>query len=418
MNKFFNSEISKPTMGKHHLGVDDDGISRVYLSRGGSPENNVQQVIKMMGGIEKFIGTSDIVVLKPNAQWWNQGMTNTDAMKGFIDMVLAIPDFSGEVIIAENHQYNGNNSRGWNTSEKNGRFNFNELVAYYQTRGKKNVSKYHWRVAGRTTIPLEGDAQGNERVKSPEDGDGYVWMENCYYLSPTNKKCVMTYPVFTSTYSGITIDLKNGAWKNGGYLADKKVRFINFSALNHHGWYSGITASVKNLMGVVDMSCGFPGDAPEGTYNTHHIGVSRLKLLTKKRVVWRVGRIDKFMQYCYRNFHHTGGALGYFMSHVRFPDLNIITAERVGWGSRVDLKKSFQAKMILASRDPVALDYMAAREVLLPSTPSEVMNKHGIKYQELNNPDVGPHYKFLKETEKQGVGNLSPEKIRLITHLG
>ena len=93
MNKFFNSEISKPTMGKHHLGVDDDGISRVYLSRGGSPENNVQQVIKMMGGIEKFIGTSDIVVLKPNAQWWNQGMTNTDAMKGFIDMVLAIPDF-------------------------------------------------------------------------------------------------------------------------------------------------------------------------------------------------------------------------------------------------------------------------------------------------------------------------------------
>ena len=417
------SEVSPPykhsSVSKNqNLGVDEDGFSRVYMVKNASPEQNMKKAIEMMGGIEKFIGPSDIVVLKPNAQWWNQGMTNTDAMKGFIDMVLAMPDFSGEVIVAENHQYNGDNSRGWNTSEKNGKFNFNELVAYYQKRGKKNVTKYHWRVAGRTAIPLEGDAQGDRRVKGPEDGDGYVWMEDCYYLSPIGKKCIMTYPVFTSTYSGITVDLKNGAWKNGSYLADKEVRFINFSALNHHGWYCGITASVKNLMGVVDMSCGFPGDAPKGTYNTHHIGVSKLKLLTKKRVVWRIGRIDKFMRYCYRDFHHTGGALGYFMSHVRMPDLNIITGERIGWGSRVDLEKSFQPKTILASRDPVAIDYIAAREVLLPGTPSEAYHQSGLTYQELNNPDEheGPYRKFLKETEKQGVGNLSPEKIRLVTY--
>lgn len=35
----------------------------------------------MMGGVGKFIGTKDIVILKPNAQWWNQGRTNLAATR-------------------------------------------------------------------------------------------------------------------------------------------------------------------------------------------------------------------------------------------------------------------------------------------------------------------------------------------------
>ncbi|MCX8012619.1 MAG: hypothetical protein N3A64_05660, partial [Desulfobacterota bacterium] len=83
----------------------------------------------MMGGIEKFIGKNDIVILKPNCQWWNQGRTNLAAMKGFIDLVLSIPDFKGEIIIAENHHFmdeflpegEKDNIRGWtHFSEING----------------------------------------------------------------------------------------------------------------------------------------------------------------------------------------------------------------------------------------------------------------------------------------------------------
>ena len=401
------------------LGADQDGFSRVYLVRNGTPQQNIAKTIELMGGIESLISPDDIVVLKPNAQWWSQGMTNTDAMQGFIDMVLAIPGFTGEIIIAENHQYDGDNTRGWNTDKRNGSFNYNELVEYYQKRGHKNVTKYHWRVAGTTALPLEGDAQGNTRVKGPGDGDGYVWQENSFYLSPSGRKCVMTWPVFTSAYSGIRIDLKNGAWKDGKWLEGIRVRFINFSVVNHHGWYCGVTASVKNLMGVVDMSCGFPGDLPKDTFNTHFIGVSKLQEWTRKRFIWRIHKLESVRRYCYRNFHHTGGALGYFMRHVRMPDLNIITAEWVGWGSRTEEDKSFRPKTILASRDPVALDYIAARDVLLPGTPPDESESYGFRYSYLNNPDEkdGPFRIFLEEAKRQGVGNLAKEKILLVEEI-
>ncbi len=83
------------------------------------------KVLEMVGGIEAIVDKKDIVILKPNAQWWNQGMTNTNAMKQFIEEVLGIPGFSGEIIIAENHHYAVDNSRGWTTKKRNGDFNYN-----------------------------------------------------------------------------------------------------------------------------------------------------------------------------------------------------------------------------------------------------------------------------------------------------
>ena len=125
--------------------------STIYEVRNGTPEQNIEKVIEMMGGITRFIGEDDIIVLKPNAQWWNQGMTNTNAMKGFIELVLNIPRFRGEIIIAENHHFisilNSNN-RGWTTKFRNGDFNFNELVEYFQYKGYRNITKYHWINAG------------------------------------------------------------------------------------------------------------------------------------------------------------------------------------------------------------------------------------------------------------------------------
>lgn len=405
-----------------YLGVDQHGYSDVFISQQGSPEQNVGKVIDMMGGISRFIGRDDIVVLKPNAQRFNQGMTNTDTIKGFIDLVLAIPGFSGEIIIAENHQYQKDDKTGWVTEQRNGRYNLDELVNHYHRKGVYNVSQYRWRAAGPCRYPLEGNAQGQRRVRGPADGDGYVWMEDNYYRAPSGRKCLMTYPVFTSPFSGLCIDLKHGAWEKGRYL-ERKVRFINFAALNHHGRYAGVSASVKNLMGVVDMTCGFPGDTPEGTYNTHHIGVSRLKHWLSYGH-WRISAYKGplrfiFEDFCYRNFRFTGGVLGHFMANVRFPDLNIISAELVGWGDRRDMTKAFRPRTVLASIDPVALDYTAAREVLLSGTPPQEKEASGIRYYELNNPDdqAGPFFRFLYETHGQGIGNLQRDKIRLHKHL-
>jgi len=174
-NSFQNNEDSAKQVIKPNLGVDSDGYSYVFLSRNGTPEQNTQKVIDMIGGIEKVIDPEDIVILKPNAQWWNQGMNNTNSMKAFIELVLGLPNFIGEIIIAENHHFPEDNSRGWTTEERNGDFNYNELIDYFQAKGYRNVTKYHWHDGGPSTPGAWGGAENGGIVNSPAEGDGYVW---------------------------------------------------------------------------------------------------------------------------------------------------------------------------------------------------------------------------------------------------
>lgn len=409
--KVFASEKQLNPDSKKYLGVDQDGLSRVYLARGDTPENNMEAILGKLGGIGKFIGPTDIVILKPNAQWWNQGMTNTNAMKHFMEKVLSIPGFQGEIIICDNHQFQETNARGWTTQERNGDYNYNELVEYFQSLGYKNVTKYHWQCAGPNPNPLQGDA-GNlaARVQGPAEGDGYVWRKDMIYSSPLGRKCMLTYPVFTSSYSGTTIDLKDGAWKDGKYTG-QPVKLINFSALNFHGPYVGFTASVKNFMGIVDMTCGFQGPTPRGYYNTHYIGLRDLVIPFSDKMPWRVQHA--ISQYNYRNFCHTGAVLGRFMKDIKKADLNIITAHWVGYGSRTNIKASGYPKAILAGTDPVALDYIASKEILLPLTQSETKDNYLLKMNDATDTQ-GPSYLFLKACHQQDVGNLDPKFVRVI----
>ncbi len=404
-----NKKKDKLNVGSNqYFGTEPDGASLIYRASGLTAENNMKKIVELIGGIGQVVGQSDIVILKPNAQWDRQGTTNTDAIKSFIELILKSPGFNGEIIIAENHQYRDYQGRGWTTEYRNGRFNLNELVEHFNNKGYPNVTKYHWRCAGANPDPLEGDDCCGNRVKGPQDGDGYVWRKDIFYKSPNGRTCYMTYPVFTSKYSQITIDLKKGAWKDERYLEDKPVKFINFSGLNHHGHYCGATASVKNLMGVVDMTCGFQGPEPEGAYNVHFIGVSKMVKYIRKSPFGKY-TLNKM---AYKNFYHAGGALGKFVKSIRFPDLNIITAEWVGWGSRRDVSKSCKPNTILASKDPVSLDYVATRDVLYKNTPAEQET-----YRQLNDPTNknGPLWKFLKCCHEQGIGNLDPTRMSIIS---
>lgn len=385
---------------------NDTSISKVYWVRNGNPAQNIAKVVEMMGGVEKFIGTNDIVVLKPNLQWWNQGRTNLWAMKGFVDLVLSIPGFSGEVIFAENHHFmdtslpNGeeDNVRGWvKFSEINGdiegvQHNLNSLIALYNDNGVENVSKAYWRDGG-PKHPVWGNGQDGGIVKGPEEGDGYVWTDNDYVfkkLFGLKKWLVkMTYPVFTSKHSGVTIDLKNGAFqrdgKGGGrYLNDRAVKLVNFAVLNDHGEDTGITSSIKNLMGITDLSCGYWGKGPEGYSGVHACG-------------------DNYFQYA------KAGPLGHFMKTVRNPDLNIVTAEWVGWGDRTDVNKATRMKGVLASTDPVSLDYCGAKYLVLPLSKN---HKH-------HDPDNkrSPIHKFLKLAQTTGArGTLEAREIDLVRY--
>ncbi|MCK4783092.1 MAG: hypothetical protein KAV87_05025, partial [Desulfobacteraceae bacterium] len=181
---------------KKNMGVAEDGKSDVFFVKGGTPEENMRKTLELLGGITNIIDKDDIVVLKPNAQWWNQGMTNTNAMKAFMEEILAIPGFKGEIIIADNHQYAEPNSRGWTTDLRNGDFNYNELISFFHDQGYKNVTKYHWRGAGPNPSPIEGDDQlGSKIVEGPWDGDGYVWCRDIVYESSLGRRCLLTYPI-------------------------------------------------------------------------------------------------------------------------------------------------------------------------------------------------------------------------------
>jgi len=344
--------------------VGDETRSDIFVAKNGTPQENVAKVMAMLGGIERFIKIEDIVILKPNGQWWNQGRTNLAAMKGFIDLVLAIPDFKGEIIIAENHHFmddslpegEKDNVRGWvefgeiNNEIDGVKHNLNSLVELYRAKGYANVTKCHWRDGG-TKRERWGNGQSGGIVRSPAEGDGYVWSDIDFtftgYLGFKKWPVKMTYPVFTSSFSGITIDFKNGAFRRdgcggGSYLPDRPIRFINFPALNSHGWDTGITSAIKNYMGVTDLSCGYWGYQPRGYFNVHDCGGEE--------------------HYPYAK----AGPLGYFMKTIRKADLNIVTAEWVGWGDRIDVSKAVRARTVLAGVDPVALDYYSAKYLVYP----------------------------------------------------
>jgi len=383
----------------------EHAISEIFIAKNGTPQQNVAKVIEMMGGIGRFIGLNDIVILKPNAQWWNQGRTNLAAMKGFIDLVLNIPDFKGELIIAENHHFmdvslrerEQDNVRGWtHLSEINGdvdgvNHNLNTLIELYQKQGYEHVTKYHWRDGG-PKRDIWGNGQNGGVVSSPAEGDGYVWSDINYtftgFLGLKKWKVKMTYPIFTSSYSGITIDFKNGAFKRNGkrggdYLPNKSIRFINFAVLNTHGTDTGITSSTKNYMGITDLSCGAWGLQPKGYVNVHQCG-------------------ERYYPYS------KAGPLGHFMKTIRKADLNIVTAEWVGWGARTDPSKATRMRTILASKDPIALDYYGAKYLLYP-----LSNE---KYHDPDNPQSCVR-KFLElALEASGDGTLDERLMRINEH--
>jgi uncharacterized protein (DUF362 family) len=89
----------------------------LYRALNGSPAENLLKVIELIGGIEKVIGFDDIVVIKPNVQWRNQGVPNISALVRLVDVIMnCAGGFRGEVVLAENCHRGSKpwNHAGWN----------------------------------------------------------------------------------------------------------------------------------------------------------------------------------------------------------------------------------------------------------------------------------------------------------------
>lgn len=396
---------------------DKPGARRVALARRGSPAGNALALLDAWGGIESLVGPDDIVVFKVNAQWYAQGMTNTAVLQALIDAVLKHPaGFRGEVVVADNHHFADRLSRGWTTDRPNGPLNLRDVVESFRQGGHANVSRVHWHDAGPNPEPWQGDAGGGMRVSSVEEGEGYRWWLDECHVTPAGNRCAMTWPIFRAPFTGELVDLRDGAFADGRPTG-RAVRFVNISSLNHHSRYAGVTASIKNLMGVVDMTCGFQGPEPEGYVNTHYIGMK------PSHDLWRWGKkrggpVRRAIHAVLPeedaiDFEHTGGALGHWMRTVRRPDWHVVTAEWIGFGSRTHEDLSARPGVSLAAVDPVTLDAVAAREVLMPAT--REAGDAGRGFLSHNDPDRdGPFRRFLQEASREIGGTLDPGAVELV----
>jgi uncharacterized protein (DUF362 family) len=389
-----NQQIGKSTDSTRLIGNSiSEGSSILYRSINGTPEQNIRKVIELMGGIEKIIGSDDVVLIKPNVMWWNQGAPNLAALKTLVDLIMERPrGFQGEVILAENcHRGSSpwtSTGSGWvHDFERNCDLtnvsNYNELSRILKDKYKERFSICH----------LIDVRVGNKRVSGPLDGTGYVYCDGSKGVpliacengakGENRRATIMTYPILR-TDKGTVIDFRNGIWLEGAYNG-QPFRFINFSALNHHSIYCGMTSSVKNYFGITDLSGGpdphHGGKLTKEFYNFHSFAFNKYASGPSPGVI--------------------GKEIGAFMKTVRKADLNITTAEWIGLASRTELPVA-HTRAVMACTDPVALDYHGAKYLLYPN--SEIP---------LHNPDnkEGPLREYLQRCAEQGGGILNERDV-------
>ena len=236
---------------------------------------------------------------------------------------------------------------------------------------------------------------GNKRVSGPSDGTGYVYCDGSSRVplvtcengvsGSNHRATIMTYPII-KTDKGTIIDFKHGIWEKGSYTG-QPLRFINFAALNHHSTYCGMTSTIKNYMGITDLSGGSDpenGGRLTGNYfNFHAFPFNK----------WSPGPEPGML----------GAEIGTFMKAIRRADLNITTAEWVGLSSRTDSPVA-HTRAVLASTDPVALDYHAAKYILFPNSNLAI-----------HNPDNqrGPLYPILMKCAESSGGVLNENQVEV-----
>ena len=266
-----------------------------------------------LSGPSGMIQSNDVVLIKVNAQWKYRGCTNSDLIRGLVQRILDHPDgFNGEVVIFENGQGRGSlncdtsSSYGGDTSVHANANNESHSFLYLVNTvfNDPRVSAYLLDPISNTFI------EATDHVTN-----GYRKFEN------------VSYPCFT-TAGGNRVELLEGIWQRNNYIQNLKV--INVPVLKYHDTGgSDITASLKHFYGVVSMSDGYSN---------------------------------------FRHYSGLGETCGKMVVSVRTPVLNIIDAIWVSFSSLSGspANTTSQTNQILASQDPVALDYWASKYILYP----------------------------------------------------
>lgn len=316
--------------------------STIFVVRGAlGRDGDVEALIRLMGehglrfykseregpvtGPDGLIARDDVVIIKVNSQWNERGGTNTDLVKALIKAILSHPDgFVGEIVVADNGQaqygsYGRGGSLDWdrNNAEDTGQ-SMQDVVDMFS--GEHRVSTYLW------------DNITTKRVGEYADGDmedGYV----VYEEPDPETGVIVSYPKFRTKY-GTYVSFKYGVWDpERGVYESSRLKVINVPVLKTHSIY-GVTACVKHYMGVASDKL---------TAHNAHTSVG------------------------------TGG-MGTMMVETRMPALNILDAIWINphprRGPSTPYSEAVRVNILAASTDPVALDYWAAKYILMQAAAS------------------------------------------------
>ncbi|MFC1956748.1 DUF362 domain-containing protein, partial [Chloroflexota bacterium] len=231
--------------------------------------------------------------------------------------------FVGEIVVADNGQGQyGSTGRGgsFDYTRNNAEDILQSIQKVVDSFGSHKVSAYLWDKI--TTKRVKEYAEGNNE-------DGYVIDDS----KNSRTGLLVSYPKFKTRF-GTLISFKLGVWnpETQNYDSDR-LKVINVPVLKSHMIY-GVTACVKHYMGVTsDKLTGQQGATSHGA-----IGA---------------------------------GGMGTELSEARFPILNIVDAIWVnanpGRGPGTPYESATRTNAVAASTDPVALDYWAAKNILIPT---------------------------------------------------
>jgi hypothetical protein len=262
-----------------------------------------------------FVGSDDVVIIKGNFQWTGRNTTSTDRIKGLVWQTLNHPDgFSGEILVCDNVQDIGT---GINQQDNNSEDTAQSVPDVVNTFYAKGYPVYYldWSYIWDAVVSeySEGDYS-----------DGY----------PYDTLTMINYPKFRSPSGDHFISLRYGVWDSLSSQYDSSgLCIIDLPVLKQHQM-AGATVAVKNWIGV----------------------------LTTAYAVERYGNWST-MHYTYFWGAH---ALVARVMAVTYPRLSIVDAAWTSTNNANDLSHLVNTKMLLASTDPVAASWYAAKFILTP----------------------------------------------------
>lgn len=323
-----------------------------------------------LSGPRGLIAADDVVLIKVNAQWKYRGCTNSDVIRGLIHKILAHPDgFSGEAVIFEsgqglgsldceviNPEYYPDDMQHANANDETHSFNYLVDNIFRDSR----VSAFLMDEFHNIFIP-EDDHINN----------GYRRLEN------------VSYPCFT-TAGGHRVELMEGLWT--GATHSQNLKLINVPVLKDH-FYTSFTCSLKNTYGILSM--------PD--------------LLEEWALFNDMHNVDP------------GQYFGKMMVSIKTPVLNIVDAIWVSQGDPLITwpggvpgyppEFTTRTNQLLASQDPVALDYWAAKHIIYPID-------NNPRHHPVDNPGIDAWLTSARETINDRGGLYDPDNaiyVRRVT---